>query len=714
MREPGDESFSSLDETLLYDPQLGADVDGAAHANAPADGPLGSARYGRESMYVELVQDMICVVLAHESHLFTERERACLSQTFLLPYEARYLLVRLVQRKRDWHRVDRLAYDGEVADVHAACTALCRPFGVPTSPGEDELGADHELYRFAMMDAEMDGGVEARLALLTLDELRALAKRMGVARRTTRDALVAALLARPSCTTLRPLRAPGGAELGLHVGAPYERLEEQLRAVAPAYIRLVPDVCRLLDRVALVYHRGRPAWGSMLTAAVLARTHRWHFPAVHTQRTPDLFASRAQLLDFEAALQLEEAVEEAVDALATSPDAAHTGAAALDAAWPRWLRAVDAVRTAHPGDALPPAAYVRMRFHAGWVLTRVLYKGCECLARLGHRAHEARVLQALLAQRYFRRGRRGQWHERLAVLAARPRDGSADDARRAALARSLTALADPDTHLIYRFSLQRRVERLESQLKIPPAARHRFGRELRAAHTTTIRGARIDAPGARSMWQGERGACVSVETLCLEAYARRGFRGFHCEGGVVLFLFTLLMWDVLFARVDGAFETAYQREPLDLPTDVFAVARRDAIDARLAAIAATGGVAILRAADARERPRRTQAVACRWDDYTADELAEIAECIGGAALALLCGLLCEEWAMRTSGFPDLCLWRYADRQVCFAEVKGPNDRLSEKQKVWIDVLVRAGLRVELARVEDVRARAPKRARTEAR
>lgn len=720
--EPGDASFSSLDETLLH----AAPLDGAAEAPTPAPAErLVSQRYGRESMYVELVQDMICVVLAHESDLFTERERACLQHIILLPYEARYLFVRLVQRKRTWHRLDRLAYDGEIADVPAACTALCRPFGVPTAPSDSDAppyGSDHELYRFAMMDVEMAGGIEARLATLLLDELKALAKRLGVARRAkTREALIAELLAKPKNAMLLSFGAPGAVrELGMDAHAWHTRLETELARVAPGCICVVPDVARLLDRVGLVYYRGRPAWGSLLTAAVLARTHKWHFPAYRIQRTPDLFGSRSQVLAFERALQLEEAMDEHIDALSTSPDAARQGVAVLDAAWPDWQRAVQEVRTRYPaGDALDPHAYVRMQFHPGWVLTRVVYKGCECLARLGHRHREQRLLCALLSQRYFRRGRRGQWHERLALLAAKPQDDvPVADARRAALARCEAALHDPDTHLIYQFSLQRRIERLEAQLKIPPAARHNFAHhQLRNAHHRTIRGTRLAAPpgrtGTRSLWRSASGASISVEELCLEAYAQRQFRGAHCEGSIVLFLFTLLMWDVLFAPVDGAFETAYQREPLDLPTDVFAVARRDAIDARLAEIEATGGVDIVRAVDARERPQRTAAVACRWGDFSAEDVAEIAECIGGRALALLCRLLCEEWAMRTSGFPDLCLWRYADRTVCFAEVKGPNDRLSEKQKVWIDVLVRAGLTVELARVEDMGARSPsKRQRCE--
>lgn len=680
-----DDSFASLDDTLLHDtPEAHVDTE-------PPDGPM---RYGRESMYVELVQEMICVVLEHESHLFSERERDCLSQTFLLPYDARYLLVRLVQRKRDWHRIDRLAYDNDVRDLHAACTHLCRPFAAP--------GNDDELYRFAMMDAEMQGGLEARLALLTLDELKSLARRLGVPRHTTREALTAALLAKPKNATLLGLADAGRRELRVDFQATHRRLEEELERAMAGCIKLVPDVCALIDRVALVYYRGRPALGSLLTSGVLSRTRKCHFPSYRTRRTPDLFASRDALLQYEYALQLEETMDTQIEALGT-PGAASDGVVVLDEAWPLWKAGLADLRKTFPHD-IDQSTYVRMRFHPGWVLTRVLYKGCECLARLGQRERERSILRALISQRFFRRGRRGQWHDRLALLCAKADGRGAHEAKQDALACCVAALADPDTHLVYVFGLQRRIERLEGQLKIPRAERRTFvHNQLRQAKEVRITGVRLPpttSTHGRSVWRSARNEPCTVEALCLEAYARRHFRGFHCEGNVVLFLFTLLMWDVLFMDVDGAFETAYQREPLDLPTDVFAVARHDAIAARLAVIEATGGLDLLRAADARERPLKTYAVACRWDDYSQSDLEEICECIGGHALALLCRLLCEEWAMRTSGFPDLCLWRYEDRAICFAEVKSPNDRLSEKQKVWIDVLLRAGIAVELALVDD--------------
>ena len=58
---------------------------------------------------------------------------------------------------------------------------------------------------------------------------------------------------------------------------------------------------------------------------------------------------------------------------------------------------------------------------------------------------------------------------------------------------------------------------------------------------------------------------------------------------------------------------------------------------------------------------------------------------------------CENGASAT-GFPDLTLWRYQDRQVRFVEVKSPKDRLNEPQKVWMDALLSAGVAVDLAKV----------------
>ncbi|KAJ3373211.1 Scaffold-type E3 ligase [Allomyces arbusculus] len=106
-----------------------------------------------------------------------------------------------------------------------------------------------------------------------------------------------------------------------------------------------------------------------------------------------------------------------------------------------------------------------------------------------------------------------------------------------------------------------------------------------------------------------------------------------------------------------------------------------------------------------------------FDQYDADGSAWcIISAIGGPALATICRLFAEDYYHNAAGMPDLCLWtktansRPADGgadavdadqeyKVVFAEVKGPHDTLSDKQRVWIDALLAAGIDVHLCLVK---------------
>lgn len=50
------------------------------------------------------------------------------------------------------------------------------------------------------------------------------------------------------------------------------------------------------------------------------------------------------------------------------------------------------------------------------------------------------------------------------------------------------------------------------------------------------------------------------------------------------------------------------------------------------------------------------------------------------------------------------LWNPATSEVLFSEIKGPGDQLSETQKVWIDVLLAAGVGVEVVKVIETKER----------
>lgn len=60
----------------------------------------------------------------------------------------------------------------------------------------------------------------------------------------------------------------------------------------------------------------------------------------------------------------------------------------------------------------------------------------------------------------------------------------------------------------------------------------------------------------------------------------------------------------------------------------------------------------------------------------------------------------RDYSRSGSGLPDLLLWQSGPSRAKFVEVKGPRDKLSDKQKVWIDVLTRAGADIEVFKVKE--------------
>ena len=101
----------------------------------------------------------------------------------------------------------------------------------------------------------------------------------------------------------------------------------------------------------------------------------------------------------------------------------------------------------------------------GHVLTRVVCKGSAALGMLGEHEYELQVLETLLAQQRWRRGRRGRWHERRALLLMKFRQF--ERAKEAVI----EALNDEDTHIgemLSRVWMHRQLERAPS---LPAKAR---------------------------------------------------------------------------------------------------------------------------------------------------------------------------------------------------------------------------------------------------
>lgn len=80
----------------------------------------------------------------------------------------------------------------------------------------------------------------------------------------------------------------------------------------------------------------------------------------------------------------------------------------------------------------------------------------------------------------------------------------------------------------------------------------------------------------------------------------------------------------------------------------------------------------------------------------------IVECFPIKVITTVIQTLAEDMKNR-SGLPDLLLWKKqhdSDKhEHLFCEVKGPGDKLSEKQIIWIDLLTKAGAKIEVCHVK---------------
>ncbi|KAI0672928.1 hypothetical protein C8Q78DRAFT_1122510 [Trametes maxima] len=566
-------------------------------------------------------------------------------------------------------------------------------------------------------------------------------------------------------------------------------------------IRLNADVVTLFRRANLVYFRSTQYTPELLTPALLSRAKKRAYATYPYARTADIWRSRAELLAYEDPLR----VEAEVDALLefsefkggrgrgstrdrstmsmsmtpgprrtmtpAAPASAQNGKAMiaeggapgeaegtvreqnarkvveiLEAVYPHWDALVRTKPDVESGEASARHKALQ-RFECGHILTRVVCKGAYALGILKQHAKELDILDTLLAQTRWRRGRRGRWHERRALVLMHHLHAAAVDEPaqqraldRRALAGVVAALEDADTHVVFRPMLERRLTRLERRLGVDAAERHVCcAGGLEKAEPVGVVGVRVhkglvlDEAGrvvkpsegkkkgaldgwvavehtqkpkeepppekvtGKSIWKGRDGEDVSVEMLALQHYEdKHGYRGFHCEGRIVTTLFGLLFWDVIFAPVPGAFETRYQAAPLDLAEDTFYYARQALVDARLAEIEAGCAAEIL--ARTHDAHKDVVCVGVRWDMFTKEELVGIVKCLRPRVLAVICRLMCEDYAGRTGGVPDLIVWNEERGEAKFVEVKGPNDSLQENQKVWIDVLLQAGQPVEVCHV----------------
>lgn len=666
--------------------------------------------------------------------------------------------MRLFLRKTaSWHRIARLRYHDEIQDIEAAATELQRSHMLPLDssnprPAPENMEARpsslvkdqcefNDSFTFADASEQCITSVEEAVALLSLDEVKALAKEAkvrgknkaelakSISRMSSQQAGLFSLGLRRSSTAESidspKQNTPETDSPGPGLAEDYNRRKhflEKILAISGPCIRLSLSAFRLFERLHLVFYRSTEWTEKSLTAIILAKISRRNFPKFIVSRSANIFSSRTQLLEFETAMRTEYAIDNILEFNGPVTEAGFREITEIfEQIYPRWKTLLHEEREKERSVyESGEGAYLR-RLNPAHPYTRIVHKAAYVFGRLKEHHREHAVLTELLDQHLFHLARRGSWYQRKALLeehymhALEPDPTYKDPEtqkkhwKRIAVTTCENALEDRDCHLIYHYDIQKRLVKLERQLKIPKRLQHDFGHvRLRKPEEHFIEGIQCKeddvvgkkgrGPSTKTIWvdETEGGGKCSVEEMCLSWYRSQGWKGYHAEGGIIRTLFSYLFFDILFLYIPNVFQTAYQTCPLDLHTDAFYPTRASEINHRLVEITNGRGAKLIEEVDKRERENRTCVVGLNWD-YELDDLLELACCFDGAALAAICKVMAQEYGQRGGGIPDLILWRTEpSREVMFAEVKSANDRLSDTQRLWIHVLSGAGVKVALS------------------
>uniref|UniRef100_A0A669C5N1 Fanconi-associated nuclease n=1 Tax=Oreochromis niloticus TaxID=8128 RepID=A0A669C5N1_ORENI len=639
--------------------------------------------------YLRNFKTVLHAVLENEDdrELFNQDDLSFIRAFENLSVMGQKLYVRLFQRKLKWLQVNKLDYEEICSDLGPIAQELVQSGFLETENDLEDLG-------------------EA-LDLLPAPELKALAKTFHLGNSATqKQQLVDGLLRLSKQKSLFSLTTAQNS-----VGAVILKRAKQL---AGSCVRLCRGPRAVFSRVLLLFsltdtmeEEEMAAGGqSQLYTILLVNSGRLAFPDYTVQRVAKVFQDREDLIRYEASMR---ALQEVI--LAMQGGQWETAMELYTAAKSQWLVLKKNIDLSHQ-EKLP--VFLRC-FTAGWAYTRILSRGIEILQRLRRYEEAVEELRSLLLQSVYCPDSRGRWWDRLALNLHQHLKSPEQ-----AICAIRDGLSDPLVRTGHKLSLHQRAARMKES-----ASCKKYRLQLRDLPTVqvqdvkhvTIRGQLFPHEGGMGKSKfllpaNEEGAhstvICSVEELSLAHYRQQGFdQGIHGEGSTFSTLFALLLWDIIFMdSIPDVFRNPYQTCPLDFYTDCFYENRKDAIESRVQLLCEASVETLQNMLEDVWNSQEGKVCSLvSWERFSSLQQAQsLVACLGGAFLGGVIARMAKDYRHCRGGLPDLVVWNSSNNSYKLVEVKGPNDRLSHKQQIWLDELQKLGADVEVCHVTATGAR----------
>ncbi|XP_041853921.1 fanconi-associated nuclease 1 [Melanotaenia boesemani] len=685
------EVSSNWDPSLSSEESYARRVAGISGDSVP-ESSAESSKPSSLPYYLRNFRTVLHAVLENEDdkELFNQDDMSLVDAFDKLSVKGQKLYVRLFQRKLKWLQVNKLDYDEICKDLGPVAQELVHSGFLQTENDLEDLG-------------------EA-LDLLPAPELKALAKTFHLGSSgTQKQQLVDGLLRLSKQKSFFSLSSAQN-NIGIVI-------LKRAKQFAGSCVRLSRAPRAVFSRILLLFsltdtmdEEEMGAGGqNQLFTILLVNSGRLAFPDYTVHRVAKVFQDREDLIRYEASMR---ALLEVTSAMQAGQwELALDLYSAAKSTWQELRKSHDLRHQ----EELP--VFLRS-FTTGWAYTRILSRGVEILQRLRRYEEAVEELQSLLQQSIYCPDSRGRWWDRLALNLHQHLKKPEQ-----AICAIRDGMSDTQVRTGHKLSLYQRAVRMKES-----ASCKKYRLQLRELPTVqvqdvnhvTIRGQLFPHEGGMGKSKfllqkhedGEESAhatvICSVEELALAHYQQQGFdQGIHGEGSTFSTLFGLFMWDIIFMEgISDVFRNPYQTCPLDLYTDCFYENRKEAIASRIQLL---GEASIQTLCDMLEDIWNSQeSKVCSlvsWERFSSLQQAQsLVACLGGTFLAAIIDRMGKDYRHCRGGLPDLVVWNTSNNTYKLVEVKGPNDRLSHKQQIWLDELQKLGADVEVCHVTAVGAR----------
>ncbi|XP_066052696.1 fanconi-associated nuclease 1 isoform X2 [Chamaea fasciata] len=611
--------------------------------------------------YLQNFLVVLRAVLENEDdvRLFNEQDLNIITKFYKLSVGGQKLYVRLFQRKLNWLKVNKIEY-GEIS--------------VDLSPIIEELAE----ARFLQTESELEDLCEG-LDLLSAPELKTLAKIFHLPNPNgQKQQLVDDFL---KLSKQRSIFSRSQAGVGTVI-------LKRVKDLAGKCVRVCKGARAVFSRILLLFslpesleeEEAGSAGQGLLSTVLRANMGHMVFPSYTVNRQTQVFQDREDLIRYATAVHMSNDIATAM-VNGNWEEANHLYLCAKET----WSELKN-----HPSLSyhriLPD--YLR-RFTVGWVYTRILSQGVEILQRLHKYKEAVQQLQSLLAQDVYCADSRGRWWDRLALNLHQHLKNT-----KKAVGCIRRGLADPAVRTGHRLSLCQRALRIRDS----PSCKQLQGLlqdlPLLTVHDVT----HVTISGKMCPQTGMGKSVFLMEDI------GDGEGGIHGEGSTFITLYGILMWDIIFMDdVPDVFRNSYQTSPLDLYTDSFYENRRAVIEARLQQLHTASSETLAKlVADVWTTQEGKAAALVNWGRFISlQQVQSLVSCLGGTFLSGVFRRLSRDLRHCRGGLPDLLVWRSHSRHFKLVEVKGPNDRLSPKQVLWLSELHDLGAAVEVCHVQDI-------------